>query len=286
MKYDKIKNEIRSPLRYPGGKSRAVKKIIPLIPAFDEFREPFVGGGSVFIATKQRVFGRTIFKINDLNYDLYCFWNQLKTNGKKLINKIQEIKDTWNDGRALYTYYTEPEKNWSDFERGVRFFILNRITFSGTVDSGGYSSLSFKRRFTQSSIERLKPFPELLKNIIIKHGDYEDLVLEDGNNVFIFLDPPYFSTSNSKLYGKNGDLHEGFDHARFSNNMKKCPHKWLITYDNSKEIRELFSFANIYEWSLQYGMNNYKQSTAEIGEELFITNYELDIKKQTELISC
>ena len=45
---------IKSPLRYPGGKSRAVKLISSLVPQFDEFREPFVGGGSVFIYLKQQ----------------------------------------------------------------------------------------------------------------------------------------------------------------------------------------------------------------------------------------
>jgi DNA adenine methylase len=43
---------IKSPLRYPGGKSRSVDLISKIIPDFDEFREPFLGGGSIFIHTK------------------------------------------------------------------------------------------------------------------------------------------------------------------------------------------------------------------------------------------
>jgi DNA adenine methylase len=64
--------------------------------------------------------------------------------------------------------------------------------------------------------------------------------------------------------------------------MKKCNHSWLITYDDSPEIRKNFNFANIYEWELQYGMNNYKQGKAEKGKELFISNYELSIVQKTE----
>lgn len=45
---------IKSPLRYPGGKSRAIELISTLVPEFQEFREPFVGGGSVFIYLKQK----------------------------------------------------------------------------------------------------------------------------------------------------------------------------------------------------------------------------------------
>jgi len=55
--------------------------------------------------------------------------------------------------------------------------------------------------------------------------------------------------------------------------MKACEHSWLITYDDSPEIRKNFRFANVYEWELQYGMNNYKQGKAEKGKELFICNY-------------
>lgn len=105
----------------------------------------------------------------------------------------------------------------------------------------------------------------------------------DGNGVFIFLDPPYLEKSKSRLYGVNGDLHISFDHRRFAQNMKVCKHKWLITYDDSDDIRKMFSFANIYEWELQYGMNNYKQKNARKGKELFISNYDIGLLNQEEL---
>ena len=75
--------EIVSPLRYPGGKSRAIKNILPLIPYnFDEFIEPFVGGGSVFISARQNIFNNAKYVINDLNFDLYCFWKYAKEAAK------------------------------------------------------------------------------------------------------------------------------------------------------------------------------------------------------------
>ena len=107
----------------------------------------------------------------------------------------------------------------------------------------------------------------------ITNFDYEAVIHAPGDRVFIFLDPPYWSAKKSKLYGKKGDLHIAFDHERFADNMKKCSHQWLITYDDSPKIRELFSFANIIEWDLQYGMNNYKQGKAAKGKELMIKNY-------------
>ena len=93
------------------------------------------------------------------------------------------------------------------------------------------------------------------------------------------------SKAKSKLYGEKDSLHESFDHERFAEIMKNCKHKWLITYDDSPEVRKLFSFAFICEWELQYGMNNYKQNKAAKGKELFISNYKIPLleKKRVEL---
>jgi DNA adenine methylase len=267
-------NIVKNVLRYPGGKSKAVEKIIAIIPTnIKEFREPMVGGGSVSLVVKQ-LFPNVKVKINDLNYDLICFWKTLRDNPDELIKEVRKIKETYRDGRKLYNEFTT-KNGGNEFERAVRFFVLNRITFSGTVDSGGYSQQAFEKRFTDSAIEKLKLASEIIKDFEITHGDYEKLLFEDGEGVFIFLDPPYYSTAKSKLYGKNGNLHLSFDHERFAANMKKCKHLWLITYDDCTEVRELFSFAYIYPWELQYGMNNYKQKTARKGRELFITNYRI-----------
>lgn len=267
--------KITSPLRYPGGKSKALDRILPLIPSYSEYREPFVGGGSVFIANIQR-FPKASFWINDLNMDLYLFWKFAQEDINKLVNAIYDIKRNQPEGRALFESYKENWNELSDFDRAVRFFVLNRITFSGTIDSGGYSEQAFKRRFTISSIERLAKLGSILDGVKITNLDYEEVIHAPGEDVFIFLDPPYYSTTQSRLYGKKGDLHQSFDHERFSDNMRICTHKWLITYDDCREIRQMFDFAYIVPWSFQYGMNNYKQQTAEKGQELFIANYPID----------
>lgn len=262
---------IKTPLRYPGGKSRALKKIMPLIPAFDEFREPFLGGGSVFIAVKQKYPAKK-FWVNDIYPDLYHFWLNLRNEGKRLIEGVQKVKDTEKDGRVLHKKLVENNPDTS-LEKAIRFFVLNRITFSGTIESGGYSQGAFDARFTQSSIDRLEPFTDILDGVEITDKDYENVVKADGKNVFIFLDPPYLTATKSRLYGKKGSLHTSFDHQRFAGVMKNTKHKWMITYDDCPEVRELFSFANIITWEFQYGMNNYKQETAAKGKELIITNY-------------
>ena len=275
----------KSPLRYPGGKSRAIKFLKDYFPKdFTEYRECFFGGGSVGLYLLQSMQERDIFTVssevkfyaNDINYDLYCFWQILKTDSKELIQAIQKIKDNFTEGRELYTFLLKGrEENLSDFQRAVDFFVLNRISFSGTVDSGGYSQKAFESRFTQSSIERLKDIAKIIQKIEFSCEDYEKLLLKKGENVFIFLDPPYFSATKSRLYGKRGNLHTGFKHERLCEILKNTKHRFLLTYDDSDFIRDLYKDFYIKEWSLQYGMNNFKQEKAELGRELLLSNFYL-----------
>ena len=263
---------IKSPLRYPGGKSRSVDLISTIIPEFDEFREPFVGGGSIFIYAKQR-FPNKKFWVNDLYFELFKFWEMTQKDVDALVDKVYEWRNKFPIGKELHKFLNENLSNFNDLERGAAFFIYNRITFSGTSLSGGFSEGAFTGRFTESSIKRLNQFAKVINGSTITNLDYEELVKSEGENVFIFLDPPYYSATKSALYGKNGNMHKTFDHKKFAENMKNCNHKWLITYDDSEYIRELFSFANIMPWELMYGMRNVVEGSDQKGKEIFISNY-------------
>lgn len=269
---------IKSPLRYPGGKSRAIKFLKDFFPkGFKEFREPFFGGGSVGIYLAQTHSNINVYA-NDLNYDVYCFWQILKTDSKKLIETIMQIKDSYADGRILHAdILNRRNDSLSAFQRAVDFFILNRITFSGVVDCGGYSQKAFEARFTQSSIKRLESLPILLQNFMFSHDDYESLLHKDGKDVFMFLDPPYYSATKSRLYGKKGDLHTCFNHAKLCENLKATKHKFLLTYDDSEYIRELYKDFYCQAFSVQYGMNNFKQNKAARGDELLISNFDISL---------
>jgi len=263
---------IKSPLRYPGGKSRAVKLINTLVPDFNEFREPFVGGGSVFVNLKQR-YPNKKFWINDIYYDLYKFWEITQNEIDKLVEQIYLWRNKFTEGKDLHRFLIDNKKKFNDIETASAFFIFNRITFSGTTESGGFSHQAFNDRFTESSIQRLRQLATILPKTQITNFDYKKVVEEEGNNVFLFLDPPYYSATKSALYGKNGNLHKQFDHKRFAEIMKNCKHKWLITYDDSDYIKELFSFAEIIPFNLMYGMRNQTNHSNQNGKEIFISNY-------------
>ena len=273
---------IKSPLRYPGGKSRAVELISTLLPEFDEFREPFLGGGSVFIYAKQR-FPNKKFWVNDLYLELFKFWEMTQKDVDALIDKIYEWRNQFPIGKELHKFLNTNLEGFNDIERAAAFFIYNRITFSGTSLSGGFSEHAFSGRFTESSIQRLNQFAKVIYGTQITNFDYEELVKKEGENVFLFLDPPYYSATKSALYGKNGNMHKSFDHIKFAETMRNCKHKWLITYDDSSYIRDLFSFANIIPWDLTYGMRNVSVGSDQKGKELFISNYLEFLPKSEQL---
>ena len=286
---------IRTPLRYPGGKQKALAQIFAQFPAqFSSYREPFVGGGSVFIAVRQAFPDAPVW-INDLNPEVYSFWITARDQLPELVKELRQIKDTATDGKKLYLEW-RALSGGTVFDRAVRFFVMNRVTFSGTTDSGGYSSSAFQSRFTHSSLDRLELLGGVMGGVRVTNLDYREVVKPLGSSVqepssssvqepsnssvqepsnssvFVFLDPPYWSATKSKLYGANGNLHAGFDHAAFAATLEACPHQWLVTYDDSPLIREYFEFAQVSAWELQYGMNNYRQATAAKGAELFIRN--------------
>ena len=265
---------VKSPLRYPGGKSKALGTILPLIPTFKEFREPFLGGGSVLLALLQK-YPNASYWGNDLNRDVYSFWKVLRDEPELLIFEVQAVYDSAKRKKSGSTLHKQlsADRPRALLDCAVRFFVLNRITFSGTIEAGGFSQSAFEKRFTQSAIDRLSPVANLLSNTKFSNGDYDAALLNPGKDVMIFLDPPYISATKSRLYGKQGILHTTFDHERFASLVKKSKHKWMITYDDSDEVRSLFSFANLHAWTLQYGMNNFRQATAAAGKELIITNF-------------
>ena len=145
------------------------------------------------------------------------------------------------------------------------------------------TSTKIKGRILSTDSERVVLLSTILNNALITNQDYQKVIEKEGDSVFIFLDPPYYSATKSALYGKNGNLHKVFDHKRLADTLKKSNHKWLITYDDSEYIKELYSFANITQWNLTYGMRNVDKSGNQIGKELFISNYNLNKNKVEQM---
>ena len=125
--------------------------------------------------------------------------------------KRVQMNSNYPDGKELHRFLLNNIDSIDSIHKAAAFFIFNRITFSGTTESGGFSNAAFHKRFTESSIERVKSLSRILENTKISNLDYEEVISTDGDDVFLFLDPPYYSATKSALYGKNGTLHKIFD---------------------------------------------------------------------------
>lgn len=265
----------RSPLRYPGGKQKAIDQISQMLPASaTEYREPMVGGGSVYFHARSTGFARSYW-INDKFHELVKFWQTVQDPElcALLAEELEQLRSEFSSADEIKTYFQKAKnEDPSDaYRKALLFFFFNRVTFSGTTRAGGFSSAASLRRFTASSIDRLKPLPEALAGTKITELDFAEPINAPGKDVFIFLDPPYYTAN--RLYGRNGSLH-AFDHEELAFSLKRTKHRFLITYDDCEEVRNLYKWTRIEEWQLQYGMNNCNmQNTSKIGSELFVLNY-------------
>lgn len=262
----KLKMSNKSPLRYPGGKTRACKKLDDIINRYfsvDDIKtlySPFLGGGS-FEFFLQNKYGWDII-CNDKYKPLYIFWSVCRDKNKKniLVKRLRE-----KCGYITKEYFKqcrEELKNISysnnDIHIAFLYFIINRCSFSGATMSGGFSLESSKKRFTISSIDRVN---NLNLDFKISDKDFTEFIPEfyTDYDSLMFLDPPYLI--DSKLYGNNGDLHEKFNHNALYDTIKKHKGSWIMTYNDCKEIRELYKDYTILEVDWKYGMNKTKKSS-------------------------
>ena len=124
---------LKTPLRYPGGKSRACVKMdtyFPDLRSYTEFREPFLGGGSVAIHVSKK-YPHLKITVNDLYEPLINFWVQLQTFGNELTKIIKDYKSSHPDpetARELFVNSKEVinDRSIDDLERAAAFYIVNK----------------------------------------------------------------------------------------------------------------------------------------------------------------
>ena len=251
-----------SPLRYPGGKTRACKIIENVIlqhfdiTSFDTIISPFFGGGS-FEFYMQNKYGVMLI-VNDKFTPLYNFWKQVKINKAILCEELREIKAVSKEQFIAYRK-TIMDLQANILQQATQYFVINRCSFSGSTLSGGFSEEASSKRFTQSSINRIEALD--LTNIEIYNEDFYDFVnTYTPKKALLFLDPPYYLESKSKLYGNNGDLHEGFNHNLLFE-LLTTKKNWVLTYNNCEYIRNLYKDYIILDVNWSYGMNTTKASS-------------------------
>ena len=272
---------LKTPLRYPGGKSRACEKMGPYFPDlrnYDEFREPFLGGGSVAIYITKKYPNLDIW-VNDLYEPLVNFWQQLQIFGIDLKNKLVDLKTANNTPELAREIFLQAKEQINDqslpsIDRAVAFYIVNKCSFSGLTESSSFSPQASNANFSLRGIEKLPAYSALIANWRITNYSYDYLM--DGNKgAFMYLDPPYDIKDN--LYGRKGSMHKGFDHDKFAADCDVNDMDQLISYNSDQLVKDRFNNWNAAEFDLTYTMRSVGEYMRDqkTRKELLLMNYEM-----------
>ena len=284
----------KTPLRYPGGKSRACTKMDPFFPDlrnYKEYREPFLGGGSVAIHITKK-YPKLDIWVNDLYEPLYNFWRVLQDDGNALYETLCDLKSRHPDpvygpqelgyeypakklfleSKNIVNAYTE-----SNLSRACSFYIINKCSFSGLTESSSFSRQASVANFSMRGIEKLPGYTKLIENWKITNWSYESL-LTDRKDVFMYLDPPYDIKDN--LYGNKGNMHNEFNHDDFASDCDRYVCNQLISYNSSNLVKERFDGWNAGEFDLTYTMRSVGEYMREQKgrKELLLYNYGIGIE--------
>ncbi|HAG42942.1 MAG TPA: DNA methyltransferase [Clostridium sp.] len=249
-----------SPLRYPGGKGKFYKYLIPIFKKNNinkiTYIEPFAGGAGLAceLLIKEKV---TKIILNDYDRSIYAFWYSILNYTEEFCNKILETEITLAE-RELQKEIQLNKSNVTLLELGFSTFFLNRINRSGIIKGGPISrnetsgDYPLNCRFNKENlIVIIRKIASLKDKIEIYNLDaiefLEIIKKEDKDTSFIFFDPPY--------YHNGKDLYVNFykkdDHINLISaiitNLKN--YKWIITYDNCSEIKKIYSYIKINNYS-------------------------------------
>lgn len=246
-----------SPLRYPGGKTRAISILDNYVqqyyPGKKTLLSPFFGGGSFELFMKAKGY---VVKGNDLFHPLYVFWTMQQTACADLVEHIREkipvTKEAFQSLRDSIMTATDP------LDIASSYFVINRCSFSGATLCGGFSKQAAESRLTESSIQRLIACDT--SGITFTNLDCNEFVTlnPETDDTIVYADPPYYI--ETYIYGKNGDMHESFDHEQFARTMLTRK-DWIISYNDCDYIRNLYKECRIFEVKWSYGMNASKPSS-------------------------
>tara|TARA_Y100000592_G_scaffold90129_1_gene148332 strand:+ start:888 stop:1730 length:843 start_codon:yes stop_codon:yes gene_type:complete len=270
----------KTPLRYPGGKSRACQKMdvyFPDLREYKEYREPFLGGGSVAIHVTKKYPHLDIW-VNDLYEPLYNFWRVLQDSGAELAERIGELKSQHPEPGSAKDLFLKSKESVNDYtesdtSRAVAFYIVNKCSFSGLTESSSFSKQASVSNFSVRGIEKLPGYSQIIKDWKITNLSYEQL-LTDNKESFTYLDPPY--DIRDSLYGRKGSMHNGFNHDDFATDCDRFIGHQLISYNSSQLVKERFQGWEVGEFDLTYTMRSVGEYMRDQKErkELLLFNYD------------
>lgn len=266
-----------SPLRYPGGKTSIFPMISRLVQTTGmergHYAEPYAGGCGLALSLLFKGFVHEIH-INDLDRSIWSFWDAILNHTDRFIDEIVKTDvtlDEWYRQREIQRNRDDHD----DFEVAFSTFFLNRTNRSGVILKAGViggfeQSGKYKldcRYNKEGLIQKINRIKKYRHRIHLYNLDAINFLRETNQNLpdnsIYCIDPPYY-VKGSTLY-TNFYKHE--DHVKLSEVIKGINRPWILTYDDTHQIQDLYKELRQYRFNL-----NYSAAKKRVGTELLIAN--------------
>lgn len=258
---------VKSPIKWVGGKSKLVKKLLPLVPEHRCYVEVFGGAGWMLFGKEPS----RVEVLNDFDSWLMNFWSVVQNAKDQLMDSLQY---TLVSREVFDTYKKAYKENSVDdsIEKAKIFYYLVNAGFASDMKNPVFGTKSQSRNGLRPEeiMDSINNAYKRLQRVTIENKSFEDIFkIYDNEETFFYLDSPY---RNTKQYAVGKFTDEKF--ALLAECCKKAKGKWLYTINDDEYIRELFKDFNIMDHEVYYsvcktdnGRTNFK--------ELIITNYDM-----------
>lgn len=227
-----------SPFRYPGGKYYLRKYLIKYIGEHKGYCEPLCGGASLFFYKDKCQYNI----LNDIDKELINTYKVIRDRPEELLQVLESFRQI---SKESHTYYKNEYKPSNKIESASLYFYMNRCSYDGIMKRvnqyfGYNEKYSMKRSNWHKNIMKCS---ERLQGVKLYNSDMYDIINNTPDNYVVYVDPPYFDTSQDGLY-RYSFTYE--DHLRLCRCIQdNCQRlHFIISYDNNEEIIKMYDFMN------------------------------------------
>ena len=218
---------------------------------YDRYVEVFGGAGWVLFAKEKK--GIEVY--NGINSNLVNLYKCVKYHPEALQKELDGILMS----RELFQDAILETRGLTDIQRAARFFVAINESFGSKMETFGLQPKNMK-----ASVDFLKIASERLNTVVIENRDFDKLIQSyDRSSTLFYLDPPYYKTER---YYQGGFKRE--DHKRLREALRNIRGKFILSYNDCPEIRELYQGYEIIEVD-----RNNNLATGKRYKELIIKNY-------------
>jgi len=255
---------MKSFLSYLGGKSLLATKIIPKIPPHTCYCEVFAGAAWLLFKKEES----QIEIINDINTDLVTLYRVVKHHLEEFIRYLKWILVARDE---FERFKKENPETLTDIQRSVRFYYLLKTGYSSRIDNPSFSISTVRRsNFNLLRVEEELSAAHLrLARVYIENMHYEDFIHRfDKPHTFFYIDPPYYGKEN--YYGDG--IFSRDDFVKLKDILKRLKGKFIMSINDTKEIRSLYKDFHIEKVTTTYNVSNQPKTKKKV-TELLIMNY-------------